>query len=606
MTDNKNFIVAIILSSLIIFGWQYFYAGPQAERQRRLQEQQQQQQTSQQVAPAQPGTIGVTPQPGTAPQPGTMPQPGLADGVQPREQVLQSSARIPIDTASLSGSINLKGAQIDDLHLKRYHETVDTGSPTITLLSPSGTEQPYFAESGWTMAGTASVKLPNAQTQWQVTQGAKLTPESPVQLSFDNGEGLIFHKTIGVDDNYMFTVKQEVENRNGQPVTLFPYSRVVRVGQPETANFYILHEGLIGVLDNKLKEVDYDDVKEEQQPPIESTGGWLGITDKYWAVALIAGQDEAIRGTFGHNMSGTKDNFQADFIRKEGLTVPANGRASSEHHVFAGAKVVQLIDSYRDRLNIVLFDRLIDWGWFYYLTKPLFWLLELFYKLVGNFGLAILIVTVLIKSVFFPLANKSYESMSKMKKLQPEMERLKQLYPDDRMKQQQELMELYKKEKVSPLSGCLPIIIQIPVFFALYKVLFVTIEMRHAPFFGWIKDLSAPDPTSLFNLFGLIPWDPPSLLMVGIWPIIMGITMWMQMRLNPTPPDPVQAMLFNWMPLIFTFMLASFPAGLVIYWAWNNLLSILQQTLIMKRQGVKVDFLGNVRSSLPFLNRRPS
>jgi YidC/Oxa1 family membrane protein insertase len=605
MTDNKNFIIAIILSSLIIFGWQYFYAGPQAERQRRLQEQQQQQ-TSQQVAPAQPGTIGVTPQPGTAPQPGTMPQPGLADGVQPREQVLQSSARIPIDTPSLSGSINLKGAQIDDLHLKRYHETVDTGSPTITLLSPSGTEQPYFAESGWTMAGTASIKLPNAQTQWQVAQGAKLTPESPVQLSFDNGEGLIFHKTIGVDDNYMFTVKQEVENRNGQPVTLFPYSRVVRVGQPETANFYILHEGLIGVLDNKLKEVDYDDVKEEQQPPIESKGGWLGITDKYWAVTLIAGPDEAIRATFGHNMSGAKDNFQADFIRKEGLTVPANGRASSEHYVFAGAKVVQLIDSYRDRLNIVLFDRLIDWGWFYYLTKPLFWLLELFYKLVGNFGLAILIVTVLIKSVFFPLANKSYESMSKMKKLQPEMERLKQLYPDDRMKQQQELMELYKKEKVSPLSGCLPIIIQIPVFFALYKVLFVTIEMRHAPFFGWIKDLSAPDPTSLFNLFGLIPWDPPSLLMVGIWPIIMGITMWMQMRLNPTPPDPVQAMLFNWMPLIFTFMLASFPAGLVIYWAWNNLLSILQQTLIMKRQGVKVDFLGNVRSSLPFLNRRPS
>jgi YidC/Oxa1 family membrane protein insertase len=605
MTDNKNFIVAIVLSSLIIFGWQYFYAGPQAERQRRLQEQQQQQ-TSQQVAPAQPGTIGVTPQPGAAPQPGTMPQPGLAEGVQPREQVLQSSPRIPIDTPSLSGSINLKGAQIDDLHLKRYHETVDPGSPTITLLSPSGTERPYFAESGWTMAGTASVKLPNAQTQWQAAKGAKLTPESPVQLSFDNGEGLIFHKTIGVDDNYMFTVKQEVENKSGQPVTLFPYSRVVRVGQPETANFYILHEGLIGVLDSKLQEVDYDDVKEEQQPPLESKGGWLGITDKYWAVALIAGQEEAIRATFGHNMTGAKDSFQADFIRKEGLTVPGNGRASSEHHVFAGAKVVQLIDSYRDRLNIVLFDRLIDWGWFYYLTKPLFWLLELFYKLVGNFGLAILIVTVLIKSVFFPLANKSYESMSKMKKLQPEMERLKQLYPDDRMKQQQELMELYKKEKVSPLSGCLPIVIQIPVFFALYKVLFVTIEMRHAPFFGWIKDLSAPDPTSLFNLFGLIPWDPPSLLLVGIWPIIMGITRWMQMRLNPTPPDPVQAMLFNWMPLIFTFMLASFPAGLVIYWAWNNLLSIIQQTLIMKRQGVKVDFLGNVRSSLPFLNRRPS
>jgi YidC/Oxa1 family membrane protein insertase len=604
MTDNKNFIVAIVLSSLIIFGWQYFYAGPQAERQRRLQEQQQQ--TSQQVAPAQPNTTGVTPQPGAAPQPGTMPQPGLAEGVQPREQVLQSNPRIPIDTPSLSGSISLKGAQIDDLQLKRYHETVDPGSPTITLLSPLGTEQPYFVESGWTTAGTANVKLPNAQTQWRVAEGAKLTTETPVQLSFDNGEGLIFHKTIGIDDNYMFTVKQEVENKSGQPFTLFPYSRVMRVGQPKTANFYILHEGLLGVLGGALQEVKYKNLKEKPRPLIESTGGWVGITDKYWAVALIPNQQETIEGSFTYDMNVGKDSFQAGFIRKGGVTVPANGRASSEHRVFAGAKVVQLVDSYRDRLNIVLFDRLIDWGWFYYLTKPLFWLLELFYKLVGNFGLAILIVTVLVKSLFFPLANKSYESMSKMKKLQPEMERLKQLYPDDRMKQQQELMDLYKKEKVSPLSGCLPIVIQIPVFFALYKVLFVTIEMRHAPFFGWIRDLSSPDPTTLFNLFGLIPWHPPALLLVGIWPIIMGITMWMQMRLNPTPPDPVQATLFNWMPLIFTFMLAKFPAGLVIYWAWNNLLSIIQQTLIMKRQGVKVDFLGNVRSSLPFLNRRPS
>jgi YidC/Oxa1 family membrane protein insertase len=335
-----------------------------------------------------------------------------------------------------------------------------------------------------------------------------------------------------------------------------------------------------------------------------STGGWLGITDKYWAVALVPGQASAIDGSFRYQASQGKDNFQADYIGKQSVAVPANGRAAFEDRIFAGAKVVEVIDSYKDNLGIDRFDLMIDWGWFYFLTKPLFWLLEMFFKLVGNFGVAILIVTVLIKAVFFPLANKSYESMSKMKKLQPEMERLKQLYPDDRMKQQQELMALYKKEKVSPLSGCLPILLQIPVFFALYKVLFVTIEMRHAPFYGWIKDLSAPDPTNLFNLFGLIAWDPPTLLHVGIWPIIMGITMWMQMRLNPTPPDPIQAKMFNWMPLIFTFMLATFPAGLVIYWAWNNSLSIVQQALIMKRQGVKVDFIGNVRSSLPFLNRR--
>jgi YidC/Oxa1 family membrane protein insertase len=594
MTDNKNFIIAIILSSLIIFGWQYFYAGPQLEQQRQVQEQAQQQQSEPAVQP------GVTPQAGVTPQP-----PGSGPAAQARDQAVKTSPRVVIDTPALSGSINLKGAQLDDLHLKRYHETVDRNSPTITLLSPLGTEQAYFAENGWTAAGGTNVKLPDSQTEWTVRAGAKLTAETPVRLSYDNGEGVVFHKTISVDENYMFTINQEIDNNSGQPLTVFPYSRVVRVGQPETANFYILHEGLFGVFDGTLEEVDYGDLMEEQQSiSMPSTGGWLGITDKYWAVALIPGQTTAVDGSFRYQSSGGKDNFQADFISKQGISVPANGKAAFEDRIFAGAKVVRVVDSYKDDLKINRFDLMIDWGWFYFLTKPLFWLLELFFKLVGNFGVAILIVTILIKGLFFPLANKSYESMSKMKKLQPEMERLKQLYPDDRMKQQQELMELYKKEKVSPLSGCLPIVIQIPVLFALYKVLFVTIEMRHAPFFGWIRDLSAPDPTSLFNLFGLIPWDPPGLLMVGIWPIIMGITMWMQMRLNPTPPDPIQATMFNWMPLIFTFMLASFPAGLVIYWAWNNLLSIVQQTLIMKRQGVKVDFLGNVRASLPFLNRR--
>jgi YidC/Oxa1 family membrane protein insertase len=594
MTDNKNFIIAIILSSLIIFGWQYFYAAPQLEEQRQTQEQAQQQQSE---APAQPK---ATQQPGVVPQP-----PGSGPAEQPEEPIAATAPRVAIETASLSGSINLQGAQLDDLHLKRYRETVDPTSPTITLLSPLGTEQPYFAENGWTAAGGSNVKLPDAQSLWRVAQGSKLTADTPVQLSFDNGQGVIFHKKIAVDENYMFTITQEVENNTGQPLNLFPYSRVVRVGQPQTANFYILHEGLLGVFDETLQEIDYDDLKEEQNTiSVASTGGWLGITDKYWAVALVPGQTSAIDGSFRYQASQGKDSFQADYIGKQSVAVPANGRAAFEDRIFAGAKVVEVIDSYKDDLGIDRFDLMIDWGWFYFLTKPLFWLLEMFFKLVGNFGVAILIVTVLIKAVFFPLANKSYESMSKMKKLQPEMERLKQLYPDDRMKQQQELMALYKKEKVSPLSGCLPILLQIPVFFALYKVLFVTIEMRHAPFYGWIKDLSAPDPTNLFNLFGLIPWDPPTLLHVGIWPIIMGITMWMQMRLNPTPPDPIQAKMFNWMPLIFTFMLATFPAGLVIYWAWNNSLSIIQQALIMKRQGVKVDFIGNVRSSLPFLNRR--
>lgn len=594
MTDNKNFIIAIILSSLIIFGWQYFYAAPQLEEQRQTQEQAQQQQSE---APAQPK---ATQQPGVVPQP-----PGSAPAEQPDEQIAAATPRVAIETASLSGSINLQGAQLDDLHLKRYRETVDPASATITLLSPLGTERPYFAENGWTAAGSSEVKLPDARSLWRVAQGSKLTADTPVQLSFDNGQGVIFHKKIAVDENYMFTITQEIENNTGQPLNLFPYSRVVRVGQPQTANFYILHEGLLGVFDETLQEIDYDDLKEEQNTiSMASTGGWLGITDKYWAVALVPGQASAIDGSFRYQASQGKDNFQADYIGKQSVAVPANGRAAFEDRIFAGAKVVEVIDSYKDNLGIDRFDLMIDWGWFYFLTKPLFWLLEMFFKLVGNFGVAILIVTVLIKAVFFPLANKSYESMSKMKKLQPEMERLKQLYPDDRMKQQQELMALYKKEKVSPLSGCLPILLQIPVFFALYKVLFVTIEMRHAPFYGWIKDLSAPDPTNLFNLFGLIAWDPPTLLHVGIWPIIMGITMWMQMRLNPTPPDPIQAKMFNWMPLIFTFMLATFPAGLVIYWAWNNSLSIVQQALIMKRQGVKVDFIGNVRSSLPFLNRR--
>jgi YidC/Oxa1 family membrane protein insertase len=596
MTDNKNFILAIVLSGLIIFGWQYFYAGPQLEQQRQqleLQQKQQQQQQAQAPAPA-------VQQPGVAPQAGAP----AAAAVQPRDVVIGSSPRVTLETPSLKGSINLKGGVLDDLHLTRYRETVNRNSPTITLLSPSGSEHAYFAEHGWTATAGGTVKLPTAETVWTVPEGATLTPSTPVTLAWDNGEGQIFRKTFAVDDNYMFTVTQEIENRGPAPISLFPYGRILRVGQPATSGNYLLHEGLLGVLNEELQEWHYSDVKEDGPTvTFASTGGWVGITDKYWATALVPGQGSAVDGSFRYQQAS--DSYQADYLAKDAVTVPAGGTGRAEDHLFAGAKVVKLIDGYRDALQITKFDLMIDWGWFYFLTKPMFWFLETIFSIVGNFGLAILIVTVLVKLVFFPLANKSYESMSKMKKLQPEMERLKQLFPDDRMKQQQELMEVYKREKISPISGCLPIVVQIPVFFALYKVLFGTIEMRHAPFYGWIQDLSAPDPTSLFNLFGLLPFQPPALLMIGVWPLIMGVTMWLQMRLNPTPPDPIQATMFNWMPVIFTFMLASFPAGLVIYWAWNNGLSILQQSVIMKRQGVEIDFLGNVRNSLPFL-KRPS
>jgi len=385
----------------------------------------------------------------------------------------------------------------------------------------------------------------------------------------------------------MLTVVQKVENAGTQPVTLYPYALISRTGTPPVLGFFILHEGLLGVFDNSLKEYTYANMRDEKSGAVKfaSTGGWLGITDKYWLVALVPDQAEKVEANFRHTLRDKVDKYQADYLGAARRLAPG---ASAESHslLFAGAKEVRLIDAYKERYNIALFDRTVDWGWFYFLTRPIFYILDYFFTVLGNFGLAILLLTVLVKLLFFPLANKSYKSMSAMKKLQPEMMRLREQYGEDRAKLNQAMMELYKKEKVNPVSGCLPIVIQIPVFFALYKVLFVTIEMRHAPFYGWIKDLSAPDPTSVFNLFGLIPWTPPYLLMVGAWPIIMGITMYLQQKLNPQPPDPVQAKVFMMLPIVFTYMLSAFPVGLVIYWAWNNLLSIAQQWVIMRRAGV--------------------
>lgn len=585
--DSKNFILAIVLSMAIIFVWQYFFVTPKLEEQA--------QQTTQQTTAG-----GQTAQP-QAQVPG---DPAAANAVT-RDQAVAASARVKIDTPQLEGSINLTGAQFDDLKLKEYREEATASSPIITLLSPSGTPNAYFAEQGFVATSGSTTKLPDSKTVWTLASGTTLTPTTPVTLSWDNGEGLVFSREISLSDNFVFSIKHGIENKSGAAVSLIPYARVQRQDTPQVAGYYVFFEGMLGVQDGALTEAHYSDVAEEGGKIVkDSKGGWLAFTDKYWATALIPDQTRALTSTYQHFKTGNRDAYQVDWLAKEAVTAAPGSVTTLTDHIYAGAKIVNSMYAIGEKYGIDKFELMIDWGWFGFLTKPMYQLLHWAKGIMGNFGLAILLVTVLVKLALFPLANKSYASMSKMKKLQPEMERIKAEHPEDRMKQQQEIMEMYKKEKVSPLSGCLPIVIQIPIFFALYKVILTTIDLRHAPFYGWIHDLSAPDPTSLFNLFGLIPWTPPQMLMLGVWPILMGITMWVQMRLNPAPADPVQASMFNWMPLIFTFMLGSMPAGLVIYWTWSNLLSILQQGYIMKRHGTEIDLLGNIRNSIPFLKKK--
>lgn len=604
MTDQKNMILAIVLSAIVLLGWQFFFGLPQMEKQKQAAQQQAQQQTQPQAPPA---TAGGSPQATPTPAPGTAPQaPGAPTAAPPgqpatREAALAASPRIQVDTPRLKGSIALRGGRIDDLALTEYRETVDPKSPPIVLLSPSGSPAPFYAEFGWVAAANSPAKVPGVDTEWRREGGAgALGVGRPVTLAWDNGEGQKFRRTIAVDDKYLFTVKDEVENAGAAPITLFPYALISRHGTPHTLGYYILHEGLVGVLKGKLEEVTYSDVEKKKEIVYDTTNAWLGITDKYWAATLLPDTGAHLKARFFSGALGTLKTYQADYLL-DAQTIQPGTTGAANARLFAGAKEVGIVDSYDKQLGLNRFELLIDWGWFYFITKPMFVVIDYLYRLVGNFGLAILLVTVLIKFVFFPLANKSYASMAKMKNVQPQMLAIRERYGDDKMKQQQAMMELYKKEKINPLAGCLPIVIQVPVFFALYKVLFVSIEMRHAPFYGWIKDLSAPDPTTVFNLFGLIPWDPsvvPVLgpfLMLGVWPIVMGITMWVQMKMNPTPPDPTQKMIFDWMPLIFTFMLSSFAAGLVIYWAWNNTLSVIQQGIIMRKNGAKIELFDNLR-----------
>ena len=612
MTDNRNTILAVILSGLVLIGWQYFFNIPQMEKQRAAQQAQ-----SEMVKPAPQAAPGsTTPQTGPTPAPSenapAANQPASTASVVSRDVAIASGQRVKIDTPRVSGSISLKGARIDDLSLVQFRDTVDPLSPAIVLFSPSGTAEPYYAEFGWVAASGSTVRIPDQNTLWQQEGSGSLSPNNPVTLKYDNGDGLTFRRTIAIDDRYLFTVKDDVTNVGNAPVTLYPFALISRHGTPPVAGYYILHEGLIGYLgDQGLQEFGYKKIDDAKAVSFKVTNGWLGITDKYWASALLPDTNAQLQARFSSNLVGTVRTYQTDYLL-DPQTIAIGGTGSANARLFAGAKEASVVGinfpvgglgGYNKQLSLNHFDLLIDWGWFYFITKPMFLALDFFYHLVGNFGISILLVTVLVKLLFFPLANKSYASMAKMKSVQPQLAALKERYPDDKVKQQQEMMEIYKKEKINPIAGCLPVALQIPVFFSLYKVLFVTIEMRHAPFFGWIKDLSAPDPTNLFNLFGLLHFDPTQLplfghyLALGVWPIIMGITMWFQMKLNPTPPDPTQKMIFDWMPLIFTFMLAGFPAGLVIYWAWNNLLSVLQQSFIMRRNGVKVELFDNLRAT---------
>jgi YidC/Oxa1 family membrane protein insertase len=590
MGDQKNLILAIVLSVAIILLFQVVIAPPKPTPPAP-------QTSTQPTTPSTPGTPGATPGPPAATPPGP---PGTVPPATPpkqvtRDDILKATPRVPINAKRVTGSISLKGGLLDDVTLKDYKVSVAKNAESVHILNPAaqGKGKAYYVVFGWRpVAGAKPMTLPDDNTMWEA-QGGPLTEGKPVVLTWTNPQGLKFSRRFEIDENFLVTVHETVENTGTEPVQLEPFAWVRLVGEPKTLGFFILHEGPIAVFRKSaengavINDPSYENVRDKGLSQT-SYGGWLGFTDHYWLVALIPQQDKPQQAAYTYEK--TADTYSA-FYTGAPSTIAPGGKAEATHRIFAGAKEVDLLRRYGEELKVEKLDWAIDFGWFWFFTKPFLFALKWIYGHVGNFGIAILILTIIVKILFFPLANKSYKSMSQMKKLSPEIQRIRERYAQDKAMMNQEMMKLYKKERINPAAGCLPILLQIPVFFALYKVLFVAIEMRHAPFFGWIRDLSAPDPTSILNLFGLLPWptpDPSSLLhfiSIGIWPLIMGATMWLQHRLNPAPPDPIQAKVFAWMPVIFTVMLASFPAGLVIYWAWNNVLSIGQQWLIMKKTG---------------------
>ena len=557
--DTKNVIAAISLSAAVIILYSLFFAPPVVDQK------------------------NISNDKNTSSQNSSSDAPSLVQDEKiikiSRDEALEENERILFENDKIKGSISLLGSSIDDLTFKNYTNTLN-GDDNVVLLNPKQSENGYYVETGWATTNK-NIDLPNSKTLWEIEGNKKLTPNSSIKLSWKNNQNIKFIKEISIDNQYLFDIKQTIENKSDKTYNFYPYGQIIRNIAPEVTNFYILHEGLIGVFDDQLVEEDYDDI-EEKKYSINADTGWLGITDKYWIASLIPENGKSFRSDFDY-----KNKFRANFIETDATEIGANEIKTNSIRAIVAAKEVNVIDGYAETENISKFDLAIDWGWFYFIVKPLFFAIQYFFNLAGNFGIAIIMITACIRLVFFPLANYSFKSMAKMKVLQPEMTRLKELHKEDKMKLQQEMMALYKREKVNPISGCLPIFIQIPFFFAIYKVLFVTIEMRHQPFFGWIKDLSERDPTSIFNLFGLIPWDPPSFLLIGVWPCLMGVSMWMQQKLNPTPPDPVQAKIFMFFPLFLTVILAPFPAGLVIYWTINNILTMAQQYIIIKRTTVK-------------------
>ena len=556
--DSKNVIAAISLSAAVIITYGLFFAPPPPDP-KKINNEKNNVVESTSEAPSLDQNIEVS--------------------KISRNEAIENEDRVQFENSTVIGSISLVGASIDDLTFKKYTNTLN-GDDNVVLLNPKKVEDGYYIETGWATANK-NINLPNSKTIWTIEGNNKLTPNSPIKLSWTNDQNIKFIKDISIDDQYLFKVNQTIINNSEKTYNFYPYGQIIRNLAPEIIDFFILHEGLIGVFDDQLVEEDYDDI-EEKKFSINADKGWLGITDKYWITSLIPQENRKFRTDFDY-----KNKFRANFIETSATEIGANETKSNEIKIIIAAKEVDIIDGYAENLNISKYDLAIDWGWFYFLVKPLFFLIDYFFKLTGNFGIAIILITICIRIVFFPLANYSFKSMAKMKVLQPEMTRLKELHKEDKMKLQQEMMALYKKEKVNPVSGCLPIFIQIPFFFAIYKVLFVTLEMRHQPFYGWIKDLSERDPTSIFNLFGLIPWDPPSFLLIGVWPCLMGLSMYLQQKLNPTPPDPIQAKIFAFFPLFLTVILAPFPSGLVIYWTINNILTMAQQYVIIKRTTVK-------------------